>query len=45
MGECVFGEEEEGVDVCVEGVDPLVPVMMFISVYCLPRIWGDGERE
>ena len=27
LGEGVFGEKEEGVDVCVEGVEPLFPVL------------------
>jgi len=29
LWEGIFGEEEEGVDVCVEGVEPLIPMCCF----------------
>jgi len=33
MGNCIFGKEEEGVDVGCEGVEPLIPCTLVNMVF------------
>jgi hypothetical protein len=33
LWEDIFGEEEEGVDVCGEGIDPLFSMTIIITIF------------